>query len=303
MSDLSRTGVAGESAIGFQGPAAALGVVFIWATWLVAMRMGAHSSLSALDLSLIRFGIPALLLAPVVLRTGLLPKGVSPLLIALMVIGSGAPFFYVVAYGMRYTPASAAGVLLPGIMPLATALIGIAVLGERPDWLRKTGMAAIFGGGVMLLAGRPDDAQLTWISWAILPACATLWAIYTHAFRRTGLNAFQGAALVTAWSTLINLALLPFVGSGLMVAGFDEVGPQLVMQGILSGLLSTVLYGVAINRLGGTRAAAFTAATPVAAIFGGFAVLGEAVNGWMIAAGLLTACGVVLSTGLLSRRR
>lgn len=284
------------------GAASALSVVLIWAAWLISTRHSVGTSLSALDLSLLRYGVPALLLAPFWLRTGLWPKGTPKWTLVLMVCGSGAPFFQLVGFGMKATPASAAGVLLPGVMPLAAALIGILLLGERPDRMRKLGMLAILGGGVLLLADNLSSGRLTWVSYVVLPAGATLWAIYTHAFRKSGLSAFEGGALICIWSTIINLALIPLLGTHLLTAPIAETGLQFVTQGLLSGLLATVLYGTAVRSLGGTQAAAYTAVTPVAAAIGGALLLGEPLGIVTIVATLVTGAGVLLSTGLLSAR-
>lgn len=289
----------GRSAL---GALSALSVVLIWASWLVSTRHSVGAGLGPLDLSLLRYGIPALVLAPVWWRTGLFPKGaMGPL--ALMVLGSGAPFFQIVAFGMRHTPASAAGVLLPGLMPLAVALIGMVFLGERPDRWRKLGMLAILAGGAVLLFGNLGDQGLSWISFTILPIGATLWAVYTHAFRRSGLDAFEGAALICVWSTILNLAALPFVGTQFPTAPWREIALQSVTQGLLSGLVATLLYGTAVRALGGTQAAAYTAITPVAAAIGGAVLLAEPLGVSTLLAALVTGLGVLLSTGLLSRRQ
>lgn len=284
------------------GAASALSVVLIWAAWLISTRHSVGTSLSALDLSLLRYGIPALLLSPYWLRTGLWPKATPKWALVLMVLGSGAPFFQLVGFGMKATPASAAGVLLPGVMPLAAALIGILLLGERPDRMRKLGMLAILGGGLLLLVDNLSSGRLTWVSYTILPAGATLWAVYTHAFRRSGLSAFEGGALICIWSTIINLALLPFLGTHLLNVPIAEIAVPFVTQGLLSGLLATVLYGTAVRSLGGTQAAAYTAVTPVAAAIGGALLLGEPLGKVAIVATLVTGAGVLLSTGLLSAR-
>lgn len=289
----------GRSAL---GALSALSVVLIWASWLVSTRHSVGAGLGPLDLSLLRYGIPALVLAPVWWRTGLFPKGaMGPL--ALMVLGSGAPFFQIVAFGMRHTPASAAGVLLPGLMPLAVAVIGMVFLGERPDRWRKLGMLAILAGGAVLLFGNLGDQGLSWISFTILPIGATLWAVYTHAFRRSGLDAFEGAALICVWSTILNLAALPFVGTQFPTAPWQEIALQSVTQGLLSGLVATLLYGTAVRALGGTQAAAYTAITPVAAAIGGAVLLAEPLGVSTLLAALVTGLGVLLSTGLLSRRQ
>ncbi len=285
------------------GAAAALSVVTIWATWLISMRYSKGGVLTPLDLSLLRFGIPALVLSPFLRRTGLWPRGAGTLPLVLMIVGAGAPFFQVAAFGLLATPASAAGVLLPGTMPLATALIGMMVLGERPDRLRKAGMLAILAGGLLLLLGTSEEASLSWRSYVVLPFGAALWAIYTHAFRKSGLGAFEAGALICFWSTVINLPLIPLLGSNLLTAPVSEIALQLVPQALLSGLLATIFYGFAVRILGATRAAAYTALTPVAAAIGGAVLLGETLSGPAIAATAITGLGVLLSTGLLSAHR
>lgn len=300
MTAIARSTAATSTAL---GAAAALSVVTIWATWLISMRYSKGGMLTPLDLSLLRFGIPALVLSPFLRRTGLWPRSAGTLPLVLMIAGAGAPFFQVAAFGLLATPASAAGVLLPGTMPLATALIGMLVLRERPDRLRKAGMLAILAGGLLLLIGTSSGTMLTWRSYLVLPFGAILWAIYTHAFRKSGLGAFEAGALICFWSTVINLPLIPLLGSNLLAAPISEIALQIVPQGLLSGLLATVLYGVAVRMLGATKAAAYTAVTPVAAAIGGAFLLGESVDVPTITATVATGLGVLLSTGLLSGRR
>lgn len=302
MSETMMTTATRGSSRSTLGALSALSVVLIWASWLVSTRHSAGTALTALDLSLLRYGLPAIVLAPVWLRTGLWPKNTPKLPLVLMVMGSGAVFFQIVAFGMHHTPASAAGVLLPGAMPFFTAVLGIVFLGERPDTARKLGLAAIVIGGLVLLAGSAGGQALSWISYTALPLGATFWAIYTHAFRKSGLNALQGAALIAAWSTIINLALLPFFGTGFLDVSMREIGLQVLTQGVLSGLVSMLLYGWAVSILGGTQAAAYTAITPLAAAFAGAWLLGETLGGAVLAAAVITGVGVLLSTGLMSRR-
>lgn len=250
------------------GYAAGSITVLIWATWFLATRHSAATSLGPIDIGLIRFGIPALALSPVWLRTGLLPKGLPLHLLAIMVAGCGAIFFLVTALAIHSTPAASSGILLGGSMPLATALIGMLLFRERPDVTRIAGLAAIVGGVMILLTRSLADASLPWTSFVLLPAGAVLWASYTHAFRRSGLTAIQASALIAAWSFLIIAGLALVFGVSLPQAPLAEIGLQVLSQGILSGLVAMVAYGTAVRTLGGTQAAAFTALTPVLATFG-----------------------------------
>ncbi|MBB3311038.1 drug/metabolite transporter (DMT)-like permease [Rhizobium sp. BK196] len=285
------------------GYAAGTVTVLIWSTWFLATRHSAATPLGSLDIGLIRFGIPALALSPVWMKTGLLPKGLPLHLLAIMVAGCGAIFFLVTTLAIHSTPAASSGILLGGSMPLATALIGILLFGERPDATRIAGLIAIVAGVLILLVRSLADASLPWTSFVLLPAGAVLWASYTHAFRRSGLTAIQASALIAVWSFLIMAALALVFGISLPQASLPDVGLQVLSQGILSGLVAMVAYGTAVRTLGGTQAAAFTALTPVLATLGGGFLLGEQMGLAEISAAVITGIGVALSTGIAAKRR
>lgn len=287
------------AAIGYAG---AIVTVLIWANWILATRHTAETQMGTIDLGLIRYGIPALVLSPVWLRTGLLPKGVPLRLLVLMVCGAGALFFQLTTFAIHSTPAASAGILLGGSMPLAAALIGVFLFRERPDVTRWLGLGGIVAGVVILLARSLSGVEISWTSFTLLPLGALLWAGYTHAFRRSGLNAIQASAIIAIWSFLIHVGLALIFGSALTSIPLPEIGLQVVSQGLLSGLAATVAYGIAVQALGGTQAAAFTAITPVLATFGGGLLLGEPIGAAELTAAVVTGAGVALSTGVLSRK-
>jgi len=300
MTSLSSSRTASPLVAGYAGAAV---TVLIWATWVLATRHTAATPLGTVDIGLIRYGVPAVLLAPVWLRTGLLPKGVPLKRVIVMVAGAGALFFQVTAAALHVTPAAPGGILLGGSMPLATAIIGMALFGERPDRMRLAGLAAIVSGVVILLAASLQKSGMTMAGFVLLPLGAVLWAGFTHAFRRSGLSPLQGAALVAAWSFLIHLGLAAVFGTHLAAASLPDLALQVTSQGILSGLVATFAYGTAIRTLGGSQAAAFTAITPVLATLGGAVFLGEDFGAAEMAAALVVGTGVALSTGVFSPKR
>ena len=54
------------------GAACAIAAVVIWAGWLVMMRIGVNTTLTAFDLTALRFGVAGVVLLPVVLRAAAL---------------------------------------------------------------------------------------------------------------------------------------------------------------------------------------------------------------------------------------
>ncbi|KQY19737.1 DMT family transporter [Rhizobium sp. Root482] len=277
--------------------------VLIWAGWVLATRHSAATPLGTIDIGLIRYGVPVLALSPVWWRVGLLPKGVPLHLLALMVAGSGALFFQFTTFAIHATPAASAGILLGGSMPLAAAVIGVTVFRERLDMSRWIGLAAILAGAGILLAGSLSNRGIPWTSFLLLPLSALLWASYTHAFKRSGLTAVEAGAVIALWSFLIHIGLALVYGTALGLASAGEIALQVMSQGILSGLMAVLAYGIAVRALGGTQAAAFTAITPVLVTLGGGLLLGETVGLVEISAAALTGIGVALSTGLFSKRR
>ena len=211
-------------------------------------------------------------------------------------------FFQVTTFAIHSTPASAVGVLLGGSMPLAAALIGVVVSANgrisRAGWA----LAAIVAGLAILLVLALGSHEITWISFVFLPLGALLWAGYTHAFKRSGLTALQGGALIAVWSFLIHVGLALAFGSTILEVPLPEIGLQFLSQGVLSGFAAMLAYGIAVRSLGGSQAAAFSALTPVLAAFGGAIFLDEPVGVWEIAAAVITGLGVALSTGILSHR-
>ena len=193
MTGAARSPISRETIV---GSLLALVTVTIWAIWIVGTRQAVTVHLPLGWIGILRFGIPAVVLAPFWWRQGLLPKGIDWRLIAIMVIGSGAPFFMAVVTGMRFAVAGQVGVLLPGTMPLFVALLSAVVGGERYSPSRLVGFAlvtiALFAtGGSALWAGQGLGVLL-------IPFGAFLWGSYTLAFRRSGLDAMAATGMIAA---------------------------------------------------------------------------------------------------------
>lgn len=285
------------------GYLAAVCFVVIWGGWVVGTRHAVTHSLDPAAVGLLRFGVAAVLLFPFAWRAGLFARG-KILVLTVMVVGSGAPFFMLVANGMRFAPAADAASLVPGTMPLVVALLSAAFFGERMGWPRWLGFACV-AAGIMAIGGRdlfvPHGATL---GHAMLISGACMWACYTLAFRKSGLSAIESAALVGFWSTVM---LLPFGAVPLIEAvqaGLGrDVAVQALVQGLLSGVIAIIAYNSAIGSLGPSRAAAFVALVPALAALIAVPALGEWPDLASIIGVVATGVGVMLASGVLESRR
>jgi drug/metabolite transporter (DMT)-like permease len=291
------------------GAAAALATVLLWAAGLVATRFGVTGSLSLWDVVFLRLALPALLLAPVLLRYWQSSRAASvgrrnPFWFVVMVAGAGLPFMLVGSAGMIFAPAAHAGALMPGSMPLFAALFAVLMLGERFSLQRGIGTALMLAGAIAV--GGWQVVQGVGEAWRgdLMFVCAgAMWACYTIGLRKTGIGPWQATALVYVVSFLAYAPVyLLWLDSRLLAAPAFEIGVQLA-QSVGSGLLSMAAYGYAVRRLGAAPAAAFGALTPALTALLAVPLLGEwpeAVTWTGIAA---VSLGVALANGAFSRYR
>jgi drug/metabolite transporter (DMT)-like permease len=279
----------------FWGYVGILTAVVIWAGWIVATREAMLSRHQPLDVALLRYCTPALLLAPIWMRKGVFPKGESLLLLAIMTAGWGGPFVLLISQGMKSVEASLFGPLVPGLLPMVVALWERFVEGRRIRFGRLVGLGFISAAVVLILgpAALAGDNEFLWGAPWLLAACAG-WSAFTIAYRRTNLTGIEAAAYVCLYSTPFLLTAAVIFGTKLQEFTPSEVVWQIIIQGVLSGTVAFGAYGFAIKRLGLARASAFTSLVPVMAAIGGFLILSEAVGiaGW--AASACACVGVLL---------
>ncbi|WP_300303078.1 DMT family transporter [Ferrovibrio sp.] len=288
------------------GAAAALFTVMLWAAGLVATRFGVTGTLSLWDVVFLRLALPALILLPVLLRHP--PRRPSsaaeqpryPLVLAVLVAGSGLPFLLTSSGGMVFAPAAHAGALMPGSMPLFAALLAVLLLGERFTPSRRLGillmlLGAIAVGGWQIL----HDTGNTWRGDLMFVAAGAMWACYTIAMKKSGLGVWQAAAVVYVASFLAYAPVYLLLDSRLLVAPLFEVGVQ-VFQSVASGLLSMAAYGFAVRRLGAASAAAFGALTPALTALLAIPLLGEWPELATWAGIVAVSLGVALANGAVS---
>lgn len=272
-----------------------LTAVLIWSGWIVATRHAMLEARTPLDIALLRYGTPALLLAPICFRKGFFPPGESPLRLIVMTIGWGGPFVLLISTGVQWVDASLFGPLVPGLLPLVVALWERGVEGRPVTPGRGLGLVFILTAVALILVPAMiggDSGVLTGAPFLLCACCG--WSAFTIAFRRTGLTGLEAAAYVCVYSTPFLLIAAFIFGSDLPEFGLFEMAWHVTMQGVLSGMVSVAAYGYAVKALGLGRASAFTCLVPVIAAVGGWFFLSEAVGlaGWAAA---ISACiGVLL---------
>ena len=278
----------------------AITAIAIWSGSLVMLRLGVTTSLNAYDLTMLRFGVAALLLAPVALRHG---AGTDKLGIAgagAMVVAFGAPYVLLIALAMKTAPAAVAGALNPGVMAIVSVLLGRAVFGDAVGGPRSVGLVATALGIVVFshAGGAVTTGHL------ILIATGILWAGYALIVRRAAVPALNATAIVAVGSAVVYLPLyVVALPKQIGAAPLTDILLQAGFQGVLVSVVAIYAFNRSAEVLGPVAGASLPALIPVATLGLGVVVLGEpAGRGTVIAAVLLTAGLVMILVGRPGRR-
>lgn len=275
---------------------------FIGSGWQLATRHAVSTTLGPVELALLRYGIPAVLLAPIWIRGSMIRPTVRRSTLALLVIGSGLPFGMLVLAGAQWAPASHMGIFMAGSMPLFAALGSWALRGEQVRGLRLLGLLCIaFGMVVFALSNLRSDTS-SWRGDVLFLLAASLWATYSLAFDQSGLTPWQGAAVVNGWSALLFLPVAAFFGAAkLFTAPWTDIVLQAFGQGVLAGMVGLAAYGAAITRLGAARASLSAALIPVLTTAGAAWLLNEPITGATVVALALVVPGVAMAGGAFQK--
>ncbi|MBI3517292.1 MAG: DMT family transporter [Proteobacteria bacterium] len=282
-----------------RGAARGIGAVAIWAAWMVVARLGVTTSLTALDVTAIRFGVAGLILLPVLWRRGFARDRLGWLGLVALALGGGAPTVLLASYGVWFAPAADGGALFPGVMPLFGSLLAVLVLKETFATTRRIGFALILAGAVGLIgvAGLTAGGWRT-VGQLMFLGAAILWASYTVAMRRAQLDGLHAAAIGAVISLVVYLPIyVGLTGTALLAAPWPDIALQAIVQGVLTVVVSQYLYGQAVTILGASRAASFAALAPAMAAMMAIPLLGEwpAAADWLVIA--VISAGVYLAGG------
>jgi len=279
---------------------AALCAALIGSAWQIASRHGVTTALGPAEVAVMRYAVPALLLAPVWWRMGAWPSGLSPWRCAFLVMCGGLPFGLVVLVGAQWAPVAHMGIFVAGSLPIFTALGGWVVTRDQPARSRGVGLVMIAVGMVVFGSEGWGAAGGAWRGDLLFLLAAAMWAAYSLAFRGAGLTAWQGAAIVNMGSALLLIPVLFGVGAPrLLLAPWTDVAWQVFGQGVVAGLLGLVVYSFAIARLGAARASLSAALVPLLTAIGGAWLLEEPMTGSLLVSIALVVPGVAVAAGVL----
>jgi drug/metabolite transporter (DMT)-like permease len=289
--------LASRPAIGF---ACGILAALIWGVQAVVSRQSVLDGLSAGDVTILRFLAAGAVLLPFALpRMKPFPVGRLGWRKAIILTAIAGPTYSLILVGgTHFAPALHSSVISPGLIPVCTALLAFAVLGERLGPMRLAGLAVIVAGIALFsweaMANTPTRAG-AWIGDLLFVLIALLWSVFGLLCRRWQADAIE----VTMATCLLSLPLLPLIALIQPVNLFQVPLPALALQalyqGVLVGAAALFLYTQAVAIIGAGRAALFLPLVPVVTALAGAAFLGEQATSLEIAGMVVAVIGMAVA--------
>lgn len=267
-----------------------------------ATRVAAQQGIAPLDVALMRYAIPALLLFPVWITTcRKLSKAPRWSLVAML--GWGAPFLWLVTESLKESNVVYFATIVPCTMPIFAVIGERVFFNQKPTRTQSIGFTLIGLAASLVIANAITGGGTSLYSLGLMFLAAAGWACYVVAFRHTGLTAAQGAAWVSTASTIIIVLIKLVLGTEFLPLSTDQLIFNAIAQGLLSGFVAVLLYTIAIDRLGPARAASFSVLMPILGSFFAWAWLNETPSTYSLVALVVGTIGVAVINGVLRLSR
>jgi drug/metabolite transporter (DMT)-like permease len=275
-------------------PAALAVTVVLWASAFAAIREAVRA-LGWAHLSFLRLAVAALVLGVLaaVRRVGWPARRDLPLL-GLCAL-SGMTAYQVLLNAGEVTVPAATASLLVNVSPIFTALMAVALLGERLTPRGWLGVGLGFAGAGLIALAAGGGVRLS--SGALLVLGAAL-AQATFFVSQKALLRRYGTLAVTAWAMGLGAALALPLAPGL--AGDVAAAPTaaLLAVGFLAlgaSALGFLTWAYAVARIDVTAAASTLYAVPPVAAIVGWVLLGEVPSALTAVGGAIALTGVAIT--------
>jgi drug/metabolite transporter (DMT)-like permease len=275
--------------------------VLIGVVWQLSTRAAASGALRPVDLMLVRYVTPALLLAPLLLRWGFWPKAM-PNARAAWAVASGGLLYGLCSFtGARYAPVAHMGALVPGTIPVFVAILAWLIHRQAPTARVVAALGALCAGVVLVSAGGQAAAAFGASSSVLFGdvlflLAAAVWATYTLSVRGSTMQPLHWVALVAFWNAPV-AALIWWLTPDTLLRQAIAAQPgfvawQVLIQGVFAAIGGNWMFLATMKRLGAVTASATGAAVPAGVAIGGVWLLGESVAPMQMLGIGLTGAGI-----------
>ena len=282
------------------GQLAGLFAVFGWGAYLALARAGMNQGLHTTDFLLLRYGIAGLLLLPFVPARLPALKQLGPWRAIALAAVAGPPFILFGVGGYHFAPLAHGAVIQPVTVTIVVTFIATTFMHEPLTRQRLIGVLIALTGVILVglaAPGATSNSDHAWIGDLLFAAAGLLYAAFTLLMRQWRVDPMLGAIAISVLSAAIVIpSFLAFdTATRILAQPPAALFTQILVQGLLSGVLAVLAFGVTIRNLGAGPAALFPALVPVAASLIGIPVTGEAPTPLQITGLLIATTGLLVA--------
>jgi drug/metabolite transporter (DMT)-like permease len=279
----------------------ALGAVcaLIWGIQAVVSRQSVADGLTAADVTVVRVILSGLVLMPLALRMRPFPVGRLGFARALVITClAGAPYSFMIVGGAAFAPAIHIAVIGSGLIPLFSALLAFALIGERASAAKVAAVGTVLIGIGLFSWEAFIGAPLREGAWRgdlVFVLTALMWSTFGLVAQRWSVHAVEGTVTICVLSLLTVPLWVAFLPMNLAHVSVSAIALQAIYQGLVVGVLSLFLYTRVVALLGPVSAAMFVPLVPIVTAVGGIVFLAEwpSVREWL--GMLLVVIGMTLA--------
>jgi len=201
-------------------------------------------------------------------------------------------------YGVRHAPATDGSVLVPGLIPFATALLTWLVLGERPTRRVVAGLALALVGVVVVADPVGSIGSERLIGDALFVGAAVSWAVYTLAGRRA--IAAWGSVNANVYATACGAVLLlpvTFLDGGWrpLADAPASAWASIAYLSLFGTVIGFVAFYEGVRLIGAARASSFALLVPIFGVLSSVLVLHERLRVTLAIGGAIVILGLWLA--------
>jgi O-acetylserine/cysteine efflux transporter len=273
--------------------AIALGVVTIWGVNFVVIKLGLQD-VPPILLTSVRFLFAALPLVFFVKR----PQTTLGLVLAYGMFQFALQFAFLFIGIKLGLPAGLASLVMQ-LQAFFTIGLAVLMLGERPKGVQLMGALIAFGG--MALVAMHLEGKATLIGFLLAVLGGVCWAVANIVTKKMGqVNALS----LVVWGSLVAtppLLLASWIvegGAAWQLAAHNVTGKTvalLLFQAYPSTILGFGIWSMLMRKYPTATVAPFSLLVPVAGMVSAAIVLGEPLQWWKVAAGMLVLGGLALN--------
>ncbi len=267
------------SSPGLRGAALGVCAALIWGSYLALSKLGITAGLRASDIAVFRYGVVGILMLPWLMthRPADL-GGIGWRRAAALALLAGPLFVLIGISGYKFAPLAHGAVFQPAGLTLGGVALAALVFHERSPAQRLVGMVIMLLGLILVAGpGLLSGTILTPVGDAMFLSPGVMWAGFTILSKRWSISPLAATAAVSALSALIYVPV-QFAVCGwqrLLSSTVAMIAVQVLVQGVLSGVVAVIAFAKAVELIGPTKAATFPAFVPAAALLIGIPITGD----------------------------